>query len=189
MARAAQAQATNAANTAGSMGGSLQSEGQAIQSSLTPKLLAETTASHSMDPTQLNELLTAAGAGTGGATAGLEGRAELESSASRNTGNLTAMQDSLAQGRQKSLASANEGIAAQDVQGALANKQTALGELGQMGQADTSDALKAMGLQGQDINTEIEAGKSGWFQNLTGMISALKPGASVGGFSIGGGGK
>jgi hypothetical protein len=46
-----------------------------------------------------------------------------------------------------------------------------------MADASTEAALKAMGIQTQDINAEIEAGKSGWFQNMTGLISALGKGA------------
>ena len=178
MARAAQQQASNAANTAGSTAGTLTSEGQAIQSNLTPQLYAETTASHSMDPIQQNELLTAAGAGAGGATGAFQGQAELEAARTGQGGPSTALMDSLARGRQQALASASEGIAAKDTEGALANKQTAISELGQMGEADTGDALKAMGLQSQDINTEVEAGKSGWFQNLTGLMGALKGGTN-----------
>jgi hypothetical protein len=171
--RAAQSQASTAANTASSTGAGLESEGQAIQSSVVPKLEAETTAQHSMSPDQLNQLLTAAGAGAGGATGALEGRAELESASTHNSAALPATLDSLARGKQKALASANEGIAAEDVSGALANRQAALGQLGQMGETDTSDALKSMGLQTADINAETEAGKSGWMQNLTNLVGAV----------------
>ena len=173
MARAAQSQASQAQNTAAQTGGSLLSQGQAIQSNLVPQLTAETTADHSMDPNQINSILTAANAGAGGATSGLEGKAELESAATRNTGDMSAVLDSLARGKQQSMAKASEGVAAQDVEGALKNRQTAFSELGQMGQADTSDALKAMGLQSSDINAETAAGSQGWMQNLTGLMSAL----------------
>jgi len=33
--------------------------------------------------------------------------------------------------------------------------------------------LKAMGIQTGDINAQLEAGKSGWFQNLTGGLNAV----------------
>jgi hypothetical protein len=174
MARAAQAQASQAQNTAAQTGGSLLSQGQAIQSNLVPQLTAETTADHSMDPNQINSILTAANAGAGGATAGLEGRAELESAATRQGGPSSAMMDSLARGQQQTAAKASEGVAAQDVKGALQNRQTAFNQLGQMGQADTSDALKAMGLQTGDVNAETTAGSQGWMQNLTGMMAALR---------------
>ena len=171
--RAAQAQAKNVAGTAGTEQGQLFGEGQAIQSQLTPFLTRELTAQHSMSPTQINELLTAAGAGAGGATGAFTGQAELESARTRNTGGLTASLDAMARGRQQALAKGSEGIAAEDVQGALANRQAAAGELGEMGRADTSQALQALGLQNQAIGEEIQAGQSGWFQNLTGMIGAL----------------
>lgn len=177
--RAAQAQAKSVAGAAGTMQGQLEGEGQAIQSKLTPQLEAELTASHSMNPTQINELLTAAGAGAGGATGAFNEQASLDAARTRNTGGLTASLDSAARGRQQALAKASEGIGAMDVQGALANKQSALSQLGQMGQADTSGALSALGLQDQAIGTEVQAGKSGWFQNMTGMIDSLSGAAKA----------
>lgn len=181
MARAAQQQFNTAANVAGATGSQLQSEGQAIQSTLTPFLTSELTAQHSMSPEQLNQLLTSAGAGAGGATGAFAGQAELEAARTgQGAGASSALMDSLARGRQQAMAKSSEGIAAQDVRGALANRQAAAQQLGAMGQADIGDALKAMGLQTQDISGEVEAGKSGWFQNLTGMISALNKGGGGG---------
>src|SRR5580700_6138861 len=66
--RKAQQQASNNVNTANQLQGTYEGQAQAIDSKLTPQLQAETTAQHSMSPTQINELLTAAGAGAGGAT-------------------------------------------------------------------------------------------------------------------------
>lgn len=179
--RQAQSQANNNINTANQMQGTYEGEGQAIQSKLTPQLEAETTAQHSMSPTQINELLTAAGAGAGGATGAFNEQGALNAARTRNTGGLTSALDANARGRQQALASASEGIAAQDVEGALANKQSAFGQLGAMGQADTSAALGSLGLSNQGIEQEVNAGKSGWFQNLTGLMGSLAQGASAAG--------
>ena len=185
--RAAQQQAKQNVNTANQMQGTYEGEGQAIQSALTPKLLAETTASHSMNPNQLNELLTYAGAGAGGATGAFNEQGALNAARTRNTGGLTSSLDAASRGRQQALAKASEGIAAADVGGALANKQTALGELGEMGRADTSAAMGALGLSNEAIGQEVNAGKSGWFQNMTDMIRAI--GSLAGGMGgVGGGG-
>lgn len=181
--RSAQSQAKNAANTAGSTSGSLMGEGQAIQSNLTPMLTGELTAEHSLDPTQLNEMMTYADAGTGGATSAFTGQAELEAARTGQGGPSSSLLDSLARGKQQAAAKTSEGVAAQDVEGALKNRQIAAQQLGQMGEADTSDALKAMGLQAQDIGEEVQAGNSGWFQNMTGLMKSLS-GAGTSKFKV-----
>lgn len=174
MARAAQSQANQAQQTAGAQASQLFGEGQSIQSNLVPQLTAETTAAHSMSPDQLNELLTAAGAGTGGALGAYQGQAELEQARTGQGGpQFSAALDQMQRQRGQQLAKGAEGIAAEDVQGALANKQTAFKELGALSGQNTDAALKAMGIQTEDIGQEIQAGKSGWFQNLTGLMGSL----------------
>lgn len=171
--RSAAGQAKTAAGQAQSTAGTLETEGQAIQSTVVPELTRELQTQHLFAPDQLNEILTAAGAGAGGATAGLTGGAELEAARTRNTAGFAPALDALARQRMQTMAKTSEGVAAEDVTGAIQQRQKALSGLAQYGQADIGDALKAMGLQTQDIGTEIEAGKSGWFQNMTGLISAL----------------
>ena len=176
--RAAQSQAANAASAAGTQAGQYESSAQAQQANLMPFLTKRLNAEHAYSPDQLNELLTAAGAGAGGATAGLTGQAELEAARTGNSAASTAALDAMARSRQQAGASQSEGVAAQDVEGARQNQQAAAGQLGSLYGVNTDAALKAMGIQNQDINTEIEAGKSGWLQNMTGMISALGNAAS-----------
>ena len=134
-------------------------------------------AEHLFTPGQTNELLTAAGAGAGGVAG------EEQSALNRNaatTNNATALTKSLqdaARDKMKNAAGTSENIAAQDVMGAKQlNQQGAAGESG-LFNTDTDAALKAMGIQTNDINTQIEAGKSGWLQNMNSTIQALTSGA------------
>jgi hypothetical protein len=175
--RAAQAQASNAAQTAGDVGDTEFQQSQAEKGLVVPRLTEWMNAEHLYGPDALNQLLTAAGAGTGGATGALTAEAALQGARTRNTGMLSPEYDALARGKQQSMASASEKIASQDVTGAVARQQDSAKQLGGMADASTEAALKAMGIQTQDINAEIEAGKSGWFQNMTGLISALGKGA------------
>jgi hypothetical protein len=77
----------------------------------------------------------------------------------------------------------NLGVGAQDVAGAKElNQAGAAGMQGLFG-TDVASQLKAMGIQNEDINTQIKAGQSGWYQNLlgginaaSGLIKALKSG-------------
>lgn len=170
--RAAQGQAnqaqTTAANTAGQEGATAQN----IQSSLLPYYKQEMNTQHGFSPTQQNEMLTYAEAGSGGATSGLDEAAKLEAARTGNTASLGGELRDISQNNQKTEANASEGIGAADVAAAKQlNQQGAQGEAGLYG-ADTTAMLNAMGIQTGDINAEVNAGNSGWFQNMTGFMNA-----------------
>jgi hypothetical protein len=172
--RAAAAAAGKAATTAGQMGGEFQSMGEAALRPATATYEKWLTGEHEVSPDQLNQLLTAVGAGTGGATGAFESKAGLDVARTGNEAGYQAALDEMQRQRGQQLAKGSEGIAAQDVTGAARRQEEGAKGLAGIGQADISDALSAMGLQTKDINTEIEANKSGWMQNLTGMMSALQ---------------
>ena len=72
-------------------------------------------------------------------------------------------------------------VASADVMGAKQLNQAGAAGMAGLYNTDTDAMLKAMGIQTGDINAQTEAGKSGWFQNLTqgidagaNLISALK---------------
>ena len=189
--RSLQNQAQTAGRTAAQTGASLMAGAQDIRSSLVPQLQRDITAQHVMTPEQLNDMLTSAGAGAGGATGALTGQAELETARTGQGAGLTPALSAMARSRQQALAKAGEGIAAEDVQGALKRQQQARGELAGLYGTDVSGALQSMGLVPKDVEAGAQAGSTGWFQNMTGLIAALKPGGSVGGgspasFSFGG---
>lgn len=177
--RAAQAAAKNAANQAAGVASGDQIAAQAKEVALDPFYRREMGAEHLFTPGQNDELLTAANAGSG-AVAGSESAALNRNAAATN--NQTALTKSLqdaARDRMKSAAGASENIAAQDVMGAKnLNQAGAAGEAG-LFNTDTDAALKAMGIRTNDINTQIEAGKSGWLQNMNATIGALTKGAGA----------
>jgi hypothetical protein len=178
--RAAQAAAKTAAYTAGGLGAQTGSEATAAEAALNPFFKQEMGAQHLFTPGQTDELLTAAGAGAGG-VAGEEAAALNRNAAvTRNQTALTKSLQDVARDRMKSAAGTSEGIAAQDVMGAKQlQQQGAAGETG-LFQTDADRQLKAMGLQTNAINTQIEAGKSGWLQNMNAVITALTNAAKVG---------
>jgi len=135
-------------------------------SQLTPFYSQEMRAEHSMDPTQINEQLTMMGAGTGGALGATEGMAQEEEARTRNASGFAKTLDEAARARQKAAAGLSEGIAAEDVKGALALRQAgAAGLAGQRGQ-DIDAQLKAMGQASEEAMNEVQASQTGWFQNL-----------------------
>jgi hypothetical protein len=173
---------TTAKNTAAGLGQEAGSESAALN----PFFHQEMTAQHGFDPTQTNELLTAAGAGTGGATSALTGQAELEAARTRNPSGFTKSLDEVARDKQKALAGSSEAIAAQDVLGAKQlNQEGAAGMSGLYGE-NLKGQLGAMGQQAGDINAEVNASKTGWYQNL---LAGIQTGADAYSKIFGGGGK
>lgn len=170
--RAAQGQANTAEQAAGKMAGQYQSAAQADEQQLTPTYQRWLNAQHGLTPEQLNETLTYAGAGTGGATGALKSNAEMEAARTHNSAALPGLEDSLARSAQQTMAKTSEGVANQDVQAAKQENAMGAEGLSNLFGVNTDAALKSMQVQNQDINTEVEAGKSGWFQNLTGLITA-----------------
>jgi len=177
--RAAQQAAKNAASTAGNVAGQYGGAATSELGTLTPFYQREMTAEHAFDPTQTGELLTAAGAGIGGAAGAEEGRAAEEQAKTRNASGFTKSLDELARDRMKASAGASEGIAAQDVMGAKAENQAGAAGMQGLYGTNVSGQLKAMGQQNEDINTQVEAGKSGWLQNMDQTISALSGAAKA----------
>jgi hypothetical protein len=172
--------ASNAAKSAGAQAAGTaateQGQANALGAQLTPFYRQEMNAQHGFTPQQTNELLTAAGAGVAGAGANAMGEAASQAARTRNTSGFSAALDQNARDRQAQMGQIGAGVAAQDVLGAKQlNQQGAAGMQGLYG-TDTEAMLKAMGIQTGDINAQIEAGKSGWLQNMNQTISAITGG-------------
>lgn len=181
--RAATDEAKTAANTAGSTASNLSGKANAIGGTLTPFYQQEMNTEHAFNPDQLNELLNFSEMGAGGANSTIDGMAKSEEARTRNTTGFTSALDQAARDKQQALSQDSLGIGAKDIEGAKAlNQAGAAGEANMYGE-DTKGMLDAMGVQQGDIKDQIEAGQSGWFQNLTGFMKAA--GELAGG--IGGG--
>ncbi len=190
--RSTQSQAKNAATTAGDVAGSEESAADAERGALTPFYRSEMSAQHGFNPGQTQELLNYAGAGVGGSGAAATGEAASEAARTRNTSGFSSSLDQNARDRAKEMGTINAGVGAEDVAGAKQLNQEGAAGMSGLYDTDTNAMLKSMGIQTGDINAETEAGKSGWFQNLTSaigagsqLIKALKSGGGGGG---GGGG-
>lgn len=186
--RAAQQEAKEAYGQARNESYRDQTNKAAEHAMLMPFYRQEMNAQHLYNPSQTNELLNYAGAATGGAGSAAMGEANSEAARTRNTSGFSSALDQNARDRTKAMSTANLGVGAQDVMGAKQlNQEGAAGMAGLHG-IDTESMLKAMGLEQGAINTQIEAGKSGWFQNLLGgvnaaanLIKAFKSGNNNGG--------
>jgi hypothetical protein len=171
--RAAQSRAKDLADTSEQTASKMGSNADTEHGQLEPFFAREMTAQHAFDPNQTNELLTAAEAGSGGALGGMQGEIERHAAATGNGTALTKTLQDLSRDRAKAAAGSSEGIAAQDVLGAQQLRQQGAQGMSGLYGTDTNGMLNAMGVENNAINSEIEAGKSGWLQNLTSVMKAL----------------
>ena len=174
--RAAAGQAGNAASTAGTTAAGYGAQASDEGAQLNPFYSQEMKTEHAFDPTQINELLTSAGAGVGGAAGAADTEAKRQAATTGNASAGTAALDSIAREKMKTAAGVGEEVAGQDVLGAQKLRQEgAAGEQGLYGE-NTKAQLAAMGQQSSDINSEINANNSGWLQQGEGV---LKTGAGI----------
>lgn len=174
--RSAQKQAGSAYNTAESTGATLGGEAQGIGANLTPFLTAEMLHPEGIGQTGIAAEEGAALGGAGGAASGIVGLGNQRAAVSRNAGGFQAALDDAARQRMKAAAGASEGITAQNEKEKLNQQQEGAAGLEHMYGVDTSGMLNSMNQEHEDINSEVEAGKSGWLQNSLAVINALKGG-------------
>jgi hypothetical protein len=168
-----------ARSTAANAGGQADTE----HGELAPFYSQELNAEHLFTPGQTGELLTSTMAPLGSELGNVEHQAELEGARTRNASGFTKTLQQAARDKMKAAAGASEGVAAQDILGAKQLNQEGAAGLQNLFGADTSKQLQSMGLETGDINAQVQAGKSGWLQNLQdtmktvgGLASALKGG-------------
>lgn len=111
------------------------------------------------------KMLTAAEAGAGGSSSSIVGAEDLAAKRG-TTGTNSALLDAVARSRSQAGAGASEKIAAANEQVKLGQQGEAAGSLQGLYGTDVGAQLGQGNLQNSEINTQIKAGQSGWFQNL-----------------------
>lgn len=177
--RSAQGAANTAAGTAGSTAAGLNANAAAIGSNITPFLTQEMLHPQGYSQQDLTSQLDAAEAGAGGATGGLTGEAALQAARTRNSSGFTGALDDAARQRAKAAAGASEGIASSNADLKQKQQQEGAAGLQNLYGTDQDAALKSMGIQTGDIDASVNAGKSGWLQNATSVLSALNGSAQA----------
>jgi hypothetical protein len=185
--RSAVNNAGKAFQTASDTGANLGNEAQGIGANLTPFLTQEMLHPQGLGQEGIGAETSAALAGGGGAASGLTGGALQRAAVSHNTGGVDAALDSVARERMKSAGQASEGIQAQNQNLMEQQRQSGAAGLGKMYGVDTSGMLESQGQEANDINSQVNAGQSGWLQNTMGILKMLNPGGKIGGISFGGG--
>lgn len=111
--------------------------------------------------------------GGGGTNAGIATEANLNAARTRNSGGENAILDQASRNMGKQNAAMSEGVASKSADLAQQHQQEAASGLAGLGQTDTNAQMKAMGLVPEDVNAEVGANNSGWFQNMNEMLRTI----------------
>lgn len=128
---------------------------------------------------EMNDMTTSSMQSTGGSVAGAVGEGNLEAA---RTGNVGGYQGALRDAARRGIVTnSNNALGTQRANTALKEVQREQGISGLQGLQTQAEkgSLEAMGLDTGAINAETEAGKSGWFQNMIGLINAGANAASA----------
>ena len=176
--------ANQAARTAAATAGGYGMGAAGIGASLVPELQRDVTAPQGFSPEEQASMLTAGLEGAGGATSGLAGEAGLRAARSRNVGSTAGTLDELA--REKTRASAGVGlsVAGQNAMLKQQQREQALKQLQGLYGTDVEAQLKAQGLVPEDVNAAAAANRTGWVQNVTGVLGALSGAGKAGSFTL-----
>jgi hypothetical protein len=151
-----------------------------LYNSLFPKFTAEATNPQGFGAADEAAMNTAASQSVGGSTAGAVGQGNLTAARTRNSGGLDTALDSSVRSGQQTLADTALGVTGQNAQLKQQQQQAGLSGLSSLYGQNNSTMLSALGLGNQATQTGIQAGQSGWFQNLTaGMNAAANVAKSV----------
>lgn len=190
MSRGAQKEAKQQLQKQNQYGADANTRGQQLFSSLFPSLENQYANPVGLNntsgytPEQTNEMTTASNQSLGGAVAGAVGQGNLQAARTRNSGGYaTALDDAVRQaGRQQSqnvlgIHEDSAKLSAQqqemsDQMKSQEREQALSGMEGLYGQ-NINELMQMMGLGPQAINSEVNAGNSGWLQNTIGLVNAL----------------
>jgi hypothetical protein len=184
--RNAQNQANSAYNTAANTGAELGADANAIGSSVTPLLTSEMLHPEGLGQAGIAAETGAALGGAGGADAGIVGQANQRAAVSRNAGGFQAALDDASRNRMKAAAGASEGIESQNENLKQQQQQEGASGLERMYGTDTSGMLESQGQEANDINSEVNAGNSGWLQDTMGILGDINGIGGTGANNLGG---
>jgi hypothetical protein len=180
IAKTAGSNAASAGGTAGGFGATAAGE----ESALVPGLERDANTPTGFTAQQKNNMLVAGAEGVGGTGAGATGAASLTAARTKNAGGFADALDEAARIRGRQTSQNALGVQNADAQLAQEKQQEARKALQGLYGTDTSNQLKAMGLQNEDLNSQLAAKRQGWLQDTEGVINTIS-GAAKGAGSMG----
>ena len=169
LAQNASSQGKNAAGVGAGFG----STANTIGSSLIPGLIRQSQNPQGLTATQLNNATTASGEAAGGANANATSTGGLQALRTKTAGGFGAALDEAARNKGRTLATNAQNLQLTNAKLGLQRQQEAQQQLQGLYGTDTSNQLKAMGLQSQDLQDQLAANRQGWLQNTDQTIQAI----------------
>ena len=173
MARQQQAQANQTFGTANNNSAQYGGDASTIGGTLTPFLTQRMLNPQGYSQGDMGAMLANAMGGAGGATSGITGQANLQAGRSRNDAGFSSALDAAARSRTAATAGSAEGVAASNANLKQDQTNNAAKMLQGLYGTDVGAQTSDLNTANQATQTGIEAGKSGWLQNMTGILSAL----------------
>lgn len=185
MARQQQGQANQTFGTATGNAAQYGGNASAIAGNLTPFLTQRMLNPQGYSPGDMGAMLANAFGSAGGATSGITGQANLQAGRSRNDAGFSTALDDAARQRTEAAARTSEGIAADNANLKQDQSNNAARMLQGLYGTDVGAQNDALNTANQATRTGIEAGQSGWLQNMTGLLAAINgAGKTPGGFKL-----
>lgn len=186
MARQQQNQASQTYGTATNNAAGYGADASSIGGTLTPFLTQRLLNPSGYSQGDMGAMLANAMGGAGGADSGVTGQANLEAGRSRNDAGFSTALDSAARSRTQAAAGAAEGVAANNANVKQDQSNSAASMLSGLYGTDVGAQGNALNTANQATQAGIQAGQSGWLQNITGLVGALGGAASGAGSILSG---
>lgn len=178
MSRDAQNQAKQTYNTSAALTDTSQANTGNLYNTLVPTYTAEAANPQGFDPTTKANMTTAAEQSAGGALGAATGQAARLAASNKNIGGFAPALDEASRDASKNLSNATLGVQNEDATLKEAKRQQGIQGLQGVENQQNSDILSSLGLQNESTNTDVNAGNSGWFQNMLEFMNAagkIKP--------------
>lgn len=183
--RSIQQRAKSGSSQATGTAGGFGQQASQIGSTIIPGLEQQATTPTGYTPLQKSRMLTSGAEAVGGVNSGLTGQANLTALRTRTPGGFSAALAEAARQKGRQLSTNALDVENADARLAQEKQRAAQQQLGSLYGMDTNAQLRAMGLANEDLNTALQAGKSGWLQQLEGGLGTLGSLASGAGGLIG----
>lgn len=171
--RGAVSQAKTQGQQAAGTAGAAQADASTDRSSVIPGLIRDANNPVGLTPQQRNSELVATQQAAGGGNAAITGEGNLAAMRTRTAGGFAPALAEAARSKGRTLATGALDVANQDTALQNARQQQARQQLLGLYGTDTSNMLKSMGLQGEDLQNQLKAGQQGWLQNTEGVLNTI----------------
>ena len=171
--RGVQSTAKGLGKQAGATADTLGGRATQIYGDIIPGLEQEATHPTGFTPEEKSAQIVSSGEALGGVNSGAGGEARLNSMRTRNVSGFAPALAEAARAKGRAQAGNQLQLNLADAALARQKQEQARQQLEGLYGVNTSDMLKSMGLQNEDLNTQLQGGKSGWYQNALQGISTL----------------